>query len=176
MIFGSELKTLKHHFSNPPERYWPRIRWGWSGSAVTKEEITWELNQMHDQGIGGVEIFGGRRSYQKGSMAYLSDEWVEMVKHTIETAKKLKMSVCLMFGPGYPFGGFWVKQADRSQSLGTSSVEVEGPGVFNQMIPEYRFQSVLPAAAIDMGLSPDTSLVAVVAAGGVLWLERAARS
>ena len=32
------------------------VRWWWFGAAVVKPEIARELDQMHEAGIGGVEL------------------------------------------------------------------------------------------------------------------------
>jgi len=140
------LENFKEGFLNPPIEYWPRTRWWWHGNAVTKEEIAWELQQMHDKGIGGVEISSIREVYEKGNIPYLSEEWLKIVKYTIQTAKKLGMSVALSFVPGWPFGGFWVKPEDRSQSMVSAYVDVEGPKVFSGPIPEYKVTKISYAA------------------------------
>jgi len=126
---------LQKYFRNPPEEYWPRTRWWWPGNAATKEEIAWELREMHEKGIGGVEICSVWKMYEKGNIPYLSEEWLEMIKYTIQKAKELKMSVSLTFGPGWTFGGFWVKPEDRSKSLVPVWEEVDGPKTFKQEIP-----------------------------------------
>ncbi len=79
-----------------------------------------------------------------------------------KAGKGLGMSVCLTFGPGWTFGGSWVKQEDRSQVLGATSVEVEGPDLFKQTLPQYDFNQSSLTSYTKMGRSPDAKLVAVV--------------
>jgi len=148
---------------------WPRTRWWWPGNAVTREEIAWELRQMHDKGIGGVEICSVWNMYEKGNIPYLSDEWLEMIQYTIQTAKTLGMSVALTFGPGWTFGGSWVKPEDRSKNLVPAWVDKQGPRLFSETLPEHKW-TPLPHLRYRSDLSehlsevPDgTRLVAVVA-------------
>ena len=155
------LENFKEDFLNPPVEYWPRTRWWWPGNAVTKEEIVWELQQMYDKGIGRVEICSIWNVYEKGNIPYLSKEWLKIVKYTIQTAKKLGMSVALTFGPGWIFGGFWVKREDRSQSMVSAFVDIEGPKVFSGPIPEYKLTRINPH--VTDRLSAGAKLVAVIA-------------
>lgn len=134
---GSLLQALEVDFGSPPKAYWPRTRWWWPGNAVTKDEITWELQQMHDNGIGGVEICSVWNMYEKGNIPYLSNEWLDMVRHTIDTAKELGMTVALTFGPGWTFGGAWVEPEDRSKNLVPAWVDAQGPALFSERLPEH---------------------------------------
>ena len=52
------IHQIEEHLSNPPKYYRPFVRWWWFGNALTKEEITREMNLMVLKGIGGVEIQG----------------------------------------------------------------------------------------------------------------------
>ena len=132
------LADLKAGWLAPGRTYRPHTRWWWPGNAVTKDGLTWELEQMRAQGMGGVEIMSPWTMYAKGNIPYLSDEWLEMVRHTIRKAAELDMEVALTFGPGWSFGGFWVPPAQRSKVLAQGWVEVTGPGVFDQEVPEYK--------------------------------------
>jgi hypothetical protein len=136
---GSQLRILEEGFRAPPVAYWPRTRWWWPGNAVTREEIAWELRQMHDKGIGGVEICSVWNMYEKGNIPYLSDEWLAIIQYTIQTAKTLGMSVALTFGPGWTFGGSWVKLEDRSKNLVPAWVDTRGPSLFKGTLPEHKW-------------------------------------
>ncbi|NOY59041.1 MAG: hypothetical protein GXO75_08925, partial [Calditrichaeota bacterium] len=97
-LYGKNLRGLETNFRNPPMDCRPYTYWWWPGSAVTRKEITWELEQMHEKGLGGVLITSAAYSvYEKGNIKYLSDEYLDMVKHAIQTAKSLNMKVYLNF-------------------------------------------------------------------------------
>ena len=105
---GTDL--LVSGFQNPPADCWPHTRWWWPGNPVSKEEITFELEEMRSHGIRGVEQITMEPVYEKGNIPYLSDEYLEMLKHTVKEAKRLGMEVSLNFGgPGWILGGDWLR-------------------------------------------------------------------
>jgi len=79
---------MKKNFENPPRDCWPHTRWWWPGNPLSREEITWELEQMRTVGIRGVEQITMAPVYKTGNIRYLSDEFMEMVKHTVELVPK----------------------------------------------------------------------------------------
>jgi len=34
----------------------PWTRWWWEGSAVNKKDLTWNMENLHNAGLGGMEI------------------------------------------------------------------------------------------------------------------------
>ena len=130
------MKELKENFLNPPVDCRPHTRWWWPGNPLTKAEITWELEQMHEKGIGGVEQITMGPVYEKGNIPYMSDEFIEMLKHTVKTAKQLGMHVSLNFGgPGWVIGGDWVDQEDRSKDMVPTAIDLIGPQTYCGLLP-----------------------------------------
>ncbi|MFL5608289.1 MAG: glycosyl hydrolase, partial [Gemmatimonadaceae bacterium] len=97
----------------------PWTRWWWMGSAVTREHITSELQQMARAGFGGVEVTAiyGVRGADSASVPYLSPQWVKLLAHTAATAHRLGMGVDLPQGSGWRMGGPFVPAADVNASL-----------------------------------------------------------
>jgi hypothetical protein len=102
------LGALKAGWDKPARTYKPHTRWWWPGNALTKADITWQLEQMAAQGIGGVEIqpvypvalddeATGIRTHP-----FLSDAFLEDVKFAARTARGLGMRVDLTPGSGWP--------------------------------------------------------------------------
>ncbi len=95
--------------------YWPVItqeakpwtRWWWLGSAVDHENISRLMNDYADKGIGGVEItpIYGVKGEEDNYIDFLSAEWINMLKITVESAQKNQMGVDMNTGTGWPFGG-----------------------------------------------------------------------
>jgi len=84
------------------------------GSAVDKENITWNLETMRQGGMGGgtiVPIYGVR-GYENQFLQHLSPNFVEMVSHAAKEAKRLDMWVDMTTGTGWPFGGPMISEAD----------------------------------------------------------------
>lgn len=50
------IAVLRRGWNNPSPTYRPHTRWWWPGNAVTREGIDWQLEQMKEQGLGGIEI------------------------------------------------------------------------------------------------------------------------
>lgn len=129
--------TLRQQFLHPPSDCWPHTRWWWFGSAVTKEEIRWELEQMRDKGILGVEQISMSPVYEKGNIPYLSDEFLELLRYTVMSAKQLGMQVSINFGgPGWIIGGDWVPQQDRMKDLVPTFIDLQGPQQFSGALPK----------------------------------------
>ena len=89
----------------------PWTRWWWEGSAVNKKDLTWNLQQYQQAGLGGVEItpIYGVYGYEKEFVQFLSNQWMQMLDHTLAEAKRMGLGVDLANGTGWPFGGPWVK-------------------------------------------------------------------
>ena len=50
-IGQKSLDIHKESFQSPPMDCWPHTRWWWPGNATSKENITYELEQMRSHGI-----------------------------------------------------------------------------------------------------------------------------
>jgi hypothetical protein len=127
---------LLESFADPPTDCRPHTRWWWMGNAITKDDISLQLREMHAQGIGGVEQITMQPVYEKGNVPYLSDAYFDLLKHTVAEARDLGMSVSLNFGgPGWIWGGDWVPPDQRNQSLLSSSMRIQGPAHIDQALP-----------------------------------------
>jgi hypothetical protein len=73
----------RSQFANPPDDCRPRTRWWWMGNAITKDEISAQLRQMHSQGIRGVEQITMPPVYEKGNIPYASPEYFDLLKHAV---------------------------------------------------------------------------------------------
>lgn len=95
-IVPSQTKTVK-----------PFTRWWWMGSAVDTLNLKQNLIDLHNVGIGGVEIapIYGVRGEEPNFIDYLSPKWMDMLDYTIRTADSLGMQVDLTLGTGWPYGG-----------------------------------------------------------------------
>ena len=121
------LTQMRERFRNPPVDCRPHTRWWWMGNALSKSDITWELEQMRQQGIMGVEQITMQKVYERGNHPFLSEEYFDLVRHAIREAKRLGMEFSLNFGgPGWIWGGDWVPKEDRCKNLLASSVDVAG--------------------------------------------------
>ncbi|NOX66834.1 MAG: hypothetical protein GXO85_13835, partial [Chlorobi bacterium] len=159
--------SLDQHISNfiePPMDYWPHTRWWWPGNATSKENITYELEQMRSHGIRGVEQITMAPVYEKGNSKYLSDDYMELVKYTVKEAKRLGMEVAFNFGgPGWIIGGEWVADKDKSRDMIPTFLEINGPVRLNRNLPNKLIKTGRSWEVYKAKLSGDEKLLAVVA-------------
>lgn len=122
-------------FKNPSMHYRPFVRWWWNGDKVQKDEISRQLRLLKQAGIGGVEINPiafPNRADDMGipSVRWLSDEWIDMVKHASTDAKSLDMTSDLIVGSGWPFGSEDLKEDERAQVVLVYAKKVSGSSRF----------------------------------------------
>ncbi len=119
-------------FKNPPAEARPFVRWWWNGDCIEIDELQRELDVMKAAGIGGVEINPiakpeGGNDFDYNCYEWLSPEWNERVKATINMAHERDMIVDLIMGSGWPFGGEFLKEDQFLQGVGVRKMELEGP-------------------------------------------------
>lgn len=88
----------------------PGLRWWWLGSAVDKQNLTWNLEQYAKAGAGAVEItpIYGVQDNDKNDIPYLSPKWMDMLRYTEAENNRLDIETDMATGTGWPFGGPWV--------------------------------------------------------------------
>lgn len=106
----------------------PASRWWWMGSAVDKENLTYNLNAYAKAGIGTLEItpIYGVIGNDANEIPYLSPQWMEMLKHTEKEAARLGMQIDMSNGTGWPFGGPDVSIEDAATKLLISEYKIQG--------------------------------------------------
>ncbi len=63
----------------------PWTRWWWHGSAVTKKDLTANMEELKNAGFGGVEVTAiyGTKGYEKQDISFFSPEWMKVLKYTL---------------------------------------------------------------------------------------------
>jgi hypothetical protein len=107
----------------------PWTRWWWFGSAVDRDNIKGLLTIYSDCGIGGVEItpIYGLVGNEEKELSYLSHDWVELLKFTIDEAHRIGLQVDMPTGTGWPFGGPQVAEDDALDKLVITRFNVASP-------------------------------------------------
>ncbi len=105
----------------------PWTRWWWMGNAADRENVSRELREMCQAGIGGVELTSiyGVKGEEQRFIEYLSPEFTEILKYTLEEAKNLGMGVDIPPGSGWRCGGPFVPEEKGLWSLQMNKFEVE---------------------------------------------------
>ena len=111
----------------PTQESKPWTRWWWMGNAVDQENIKRELQEFADVGIGGIEItpIYGVKGEEDRFIDFLSQEFSEVMKFTIEEANKLGMGVDLPPGSGWRCGGPFVPEEKGLWNLRIQKIEIE---------------------------------------------------
>lgn len=94
--------------------------WWWvQGNAMTKKDITDQLEYMHKAGIGGVCLIPcyGQKGREKDYIDLFSPKFMDMIAHTSDETKRLGMGFDMTMGSGWPFGGPWIDEANTSKRL-----------------------------------------------------------
>ncbi len=110
-VVSANAASLAEGFRKPPEEARVMVRWWWFGPAVTKPGLEREMKLMKEGGFGGFEV---QPVYPltlddpaRGlvNLRYLSPEFLEMVRFTGETSRRLGLRMDMTLGSGWPFGG-----------------------------------------------------------------------
>ena len=62
----------------------PSARWWWLGSAVDKENLTYNLEEYAKAGLGAMEItpIYGVQGNDRNNIPYLTPQWMDILQHT----------------------------------------------------------------------------------------------
>ena len=114
---------------------WPQVRaearpgayWWWPGSAVTKEDLTWNLETYRQAGWGNMGVIGiyGVRGEEERFIDIFSPKWFEMFNHAVTQAERLGMNIDLTPGSGWRLGGPHVTPEYAEQSFAVTEKGIE---------------------------------------------------
>jgi len=119
----------------------PFVRWWWNGDKLTEKEILRELDLLKEAGIGGVEINpirfpDGSDPVGYESLTWLSDEWLDMLKITLEGSRARGIICDIIVGSGWPFGGEFLEKDEQTQLMTFETIDLQGPGTFTFHLDE----------------------------------------
>ena len=102
-----------------------------------------------------------KRQAEAQFIPFLSKQWMDMLQHTLNESKRLKIGVDLANATGWPFGGPWVTDADASKSVFYKTYTVKQGEQLNELI-EYKREAFVRTANYK-SVSADTLLQTVSA-------------
>ncbi|MGK6352885.1 glycosyl hydrolase [Parapedobacter sp. DT-150] len=133
---GFAAGSLEAGFLNPPDSARPGVYWYFMDGNLSEESITKDLESMKKAGIGNALFLEVNVGVPRGPVDFLSDKWKDIFKHTIREAERLGIEITLGTGPGWTgSGGPWVTGAQSMQHLVSSTVQVNGPGNKEIILP-----------------------------------------
>ena len=108
----------------------PGTRWWWMGSAVSANDLKWNIEQYSRAGIGSVEItpIYGVQGNSAQELKFLSEPWMKALKLVEDEGRRNNVLVDMNCGTGWPFGGPNVPIEEAACKLGLQTAEIEGKG------------------------------------------------
>lgn len=128
--------TFLHTLNGEGELAWPGETaearpgsyWWWPGSAVTKSDLTWNLETYHKAGWGNLGVIGiyGVQGEEAASIDIFSPKWFDMFNHSLKEADRLGMNLDLTPSSGWRLGGPHVtpEYAEQSYAIENGQIKV----------------------------------------------------
>lgn len=106
----------------------PGARWWWLGSAVDKDNLSYNMEEYARAGMGGLEItpIYGVKGNDARNIDFLSAQWMKMLGHTLSEGKRLGIKVDMNTGTGWPFGGPEVTEEDAATKVIFQEYQLKG--------------------------------------------------
>lgn len=141
VVFTQEQQPVKDSlevgFKNPPNQAKARTWWHWISGHVSKSGITKDLEAMKKVGIQEAQLFNVHLGFPKGSVKYLSEEWLNLFKFSAEEAKRLDLELGFHNSPGWSSsGGPWVTEEQAMQTVVFSELTIEGGKRIKTALPK----------------------------------------
>jgi hypothetical protein len=97
----------------------PWTYWWWMGSAVSEQDIRYQLTTFAKTGLGGVHIIPiyGVKGNESNNISFLTDRWLAMLTFTVKEGRRLGLGVDMTTGTGWPFGGPNVSSEFAAQQM-----------------------------------------------------------
>lgn len=161
MVFNAS--EAERDFRSVPESDKIWVYYWWLKGNVTKESITQDLMEMKKKGIGGFLLFDSRGYYDdyvngiipvplKEKMEFMSPEWREMVKYTMQEASRLGLEMSInLANTGGSLRGPWDLGKEGPKKLIWTSATVKGPGKIDiklTSLPETKFYTDVSLIAV----------------------------
>lgn len=134
--------SLESGFKNPPKEAKARTWWHWISGNVSKKGITADLEAMKQVGIQEAQLFNVHLGFPLGSVEYLSEDWLELVKFSAEEANRLGLELAFHNSAGWSSsGGPWLTPEYAMQTVVHSEITVQGNQIFKDQLkqPETKF-------------------------------------
>jgi len=154
-LITADCEWIEADFINPRNDAKVQTWYHWINGHLSKEEITKDLEDMKDVGIGGFILFNAAEGMQgtpPGNAPYYSDEFWDIFIHTKKEAKRIGLEMGIMNAPGWATsGGPWNTPEHGMQEVVWTEEKVSGPSRFSGKlsIPE-------PVLGLERDMKRDT--------------------
>src|SRR2546429_8364044 len=87
--------SLSDGFATPPDSARPQTWWHWMNGNVSRDGITKDLEAMKRVGLGGFTAFSVTDAIPPGPVKYMSDEWLDLMKHSAAEGRRPGLGMCM---------------------------------------------------------------------------------
>ncbi len=110
LLLGISCSHVETNWPEATQTSKPWTRWWWMNNGVDKENLSRELTEFAQMGIGGVEItpIYGVKGEEDRTIEFLSPQFNTIINYTAEEASRLGLGVDLPAGSGWRNGGPFV--------------------------------------------------------------------
>lgn len=107
LAFNCNVTCLAQSWPEASPEAKPGARWWWLGSAVTEQDLKWNISEYANHGLGALEItpIYGVQGNAENELSFLSDEWMAALRYTQEAGAASGVLIDMNTGTGWPFGG-----------------------------------------------------------------------
>ncbi len=133
----------------------PGAYWWWPGSAVSKEDLTWNLKTYREAGWGNMGVIGiyGVQGEEDRAIPIFTKRWFEMFNHALAVADRLEMNLDLTPSSGWRLGGPHITEAHGEMAFDVkdgrivarplaAQVKRAGPGGKGRALNPYSISAV----------------------------------
>jgi hypothetical protein len=130
---------LDSGFINPPVIARPKALWPWVNGNVNLSQISYELKEAKEKGMGGFDIWDvgilvdNNRIVPPGP-AFLEDESLQAIAHAVREADRLQLELGLITSSSWNAGGAWVKPEHGAMGIFHTDTIVQGPAKFEYQL------------------------------------------
>lgn len=106
----------------------PGTRWWWMGSAVTEQDLRWNMQEYAKTGIGALEVtpIYGVQGNERNELAFLSAPWMKAFAFTEAEGARDGLLIDMNTGTGWPFGGPEVDISEAAAKVVYADLTVSG--------------------------------------------------
>ncbi len=127
-------------FADPPVHSRPGSFWDWLNGAITKEQITRDLEAMKRGGMRGGEIWDVAAHADPDKRvpagpAFFGPESTRLMAYAIREADRLGLEIGVVASSGWNAGGSWIPPKYAGKGLYHSVSKVTGPHKFMGKLP-----------------------------------------
>lgn len=127
-------------FIDPPVEARPRAYLCWVNGNFDKARLTQELEEAKRYGMGGFDIWDVTSVKDDDHVvpagpAFMSDESVDAIAHTVRQATRLGLDIGLTVSSGWNAGGRWTSPENATMGLYQTEITVNGPKKIAALLP-----------------------------------------